>query len=100
MAAPTIQTPITYTTTAVTFVPARDERRALTIQSYAGSVGYMYVAFGKTATAGTAGEWEIAPGAVFNWNGLMPPLQGNVPLQSISIIVTGGSATGAICEFL
>lgn len=60
----------------------------------------MWVAFGQDATAGTNGEWQVTPGATWTWNGLMPPLQGNVPLESINIIVSGGSATGAIIEQL
>jgi hypothetical protein len=60
----------------------------------------MYIAFGQPATAGTNGEMELVAGGEYNWNGLLPPLQGNVPLESINIIVTGGSATGCIVENL
>lgn len=100
MSVPTVQTAITNTAVSKQFAPARTERRALYIRNYVASTGNMYLAFGFTATAGTAGEIEIVPGGEYNWNGLLPPLQGNVPLESINIIVSGGNATGCIVENL
>lgn len=98
MAAPTVHTAITNVTVSTQFVVSRTERRALYIRNYAASVGTMWLAFGQAATAGTNGEMEIVPGGEYNWNGLLPPLQGNVPLESINIIASGGTATGCVVE--
>lgn len=100
MSVPTVQTAITNVAISTLFAPARAERRALYIRNYSASTGTMWIAFGFTATAGTAGEIELVPGGEYNWNGLMPPLQGNVPLESINIIISGGTATGCIVENL
>src|SRR5882672_2323064 len=100
MSVPTVQTAIINAPASLEVVPARIERRALYIRNYSASTGTMWIAFGKDATAGSGGEMELIPSGEYNWNGLLPPLQGNVPLESISIIVSGGTATGCIVENL
>jgi len=97
---PTAQTLIPNSAVSSQITPSRAERRALYIRNYAASVGTMWLAFGATATAGINGEMEIPPGGEYNWNGLLGPLQGTVPLESINIIISGGTATGCVVEFL
>lgn len=87
----------------------KGKRLAIWIQSYSptGTAGAanipIYVAFGTTATQGTAGEWEITAGGVYTWGaqtvfdrfGL--PLSAIVPTEFISIIGQGtGPTVGSI----
>ena len=102
----TTQTPIALTGSAVTVVPAIGAilRQYMAIQNYVASPGTMYVAFGKVATAGTAGEWELPAGATIAWGnpppGVISPsviFAGVAPPQeSVSIINSGGNANGGI----
>lgn len=102
----TIQTAISVSTTAVQVVGGR-ARKGLWIQSYSttdfGSQVSMFVAFGKVATAGNAGELEITAGGLYVFGA-----SGNVltfgelpvcPTEYISIITISGTAVGAITEF-
>lgn len=85
---------------------ANPGRRSLFIQNYAESAVSIYVAFGRSATAGANGELEIPPGQNFSWGGTLaisanPPSTGPTaapacPTESVSVIVASGSATGAV----
>jgi len=63
----------------------------------------MWLAFGNAATAGSNGEMEIVPGGEYSWGGVLTPLasgEAYIPTDSVNIIISGGSATGAVVEYL
>jgi hypothetical protein len=98
------------TGSAVQVAPNDADRRACYIRNYSNSTvnpgqGTMWVAFGVVATAGTNGELEVVPGAEYSFGGDLRPttqtLPGsfrlpNCPLESISVITTGGTAVGCV----
>lgn len=101
----TQQFPITATTTAAIFAAADKNRNSMYIRNYGdptvnpGQVS-MWVAFGKVATVGTAGEMEIVPGAEYSFGpSLLPnnttPLKG-YPQEFVSIITASSTAVGCI----
>ena len=80
----TAQTPIVASNTSIQVLATSAFRRSLFIQNYAESAVSMYIAFGQSATAGTNGELEIAPGQNFSWGGILakpsnPPSTGTGP---------------------
>lgn len=107
----TQQTVIAATTSAATVLAADTTRRFLYIKNYAYQPGtttpqtdVIYIAFGKTATAGTAGEIELVPGGEYIFGGPLPPRISNLPkgfvlpncpTEYISVIATG-TTKGAI----
>jgi hypothetical protein len=103
----TTQTAISASSVASTPVGVNQARRLLYIRNYSSSAATMWVAFGKTATAGTAGELEIIAGGEYLFGGRLPPSVGNLPLgttlipcptESISVITSSSTATGCIME--
>jgi hypothetical protein len=109
----TVQTALNATSTASNPVPYNPDRRFAYIRNYTNSGATMWVLFvpqGSTAvaTAGTNGELEILPGMDYEFGGKLDPttkqLPGsfklpNVPLEGISIITSGGTATGTFMQF-
>lgn len=99
------QTVIHASTVASQIVAAQPARRWLYIRNYSISAETMWVAFGKTATPGNAGERELIPGGEYSWGGPLPPAQRNlphgfplppVPTESISVITAAATAEGCI----
>jgi hypothetical protein len=100
---PAAPTPVTNVSVSTQFAPNRPERLSLYVRNYSGSTGTMWLALGVPATAGTNGEYEIVPGGEYSWTGILTPIEaGNVyiPTDSVNIIISGGSATGAVVEYL
>lgn len=102
---PTTQTAINASSAPAQVLSADPTRRWLYIRNYSASAQTIWVAFGKTATAGTAGEREIIPGGEYSWGGPLPPATQNipggfalppVPTESISVITSSGTATGTV----
>lgn len=110
----TTQTAIAATTTAANAVGQNTARRFLYIKNYANvpssqsaQTGSIYVAFGTTATKGTAGELELVPGAEYIFGGPLPPRVGNLPkgfvlpacpTEAISVLASSGTVYGAVME--
>lgn len=100
-----IQTAINATTGAsVQVLPADPLRRYMAVQIYTNSTGNGFMAFGKLATIGTAGEWQLNIGSVVIWGTVPPPVISTdqtyitpaPPLSSVNIIGGSGNIIGSI----
>lgn len=107
MANSTQQFAINASSASAVVAPADQNRRYALISNYSDSTEIMWVAFGKAATCGTAGELEVLAGysrefgvsRLISANGLVANnetfQQPNCPLESINVICgTRGSPTG------
>lgn len=110
----TTQTAITATGSTGVVRAADPTRRMLFIKCYVNNptnqvaqTGAIYVAFGKAATVGTAGELELIPGSEYVFGGPLPPRVANLPhgmilpncpTESINVISSSGTVYGAILE--
>lgn len=100
---PAVHTAITNVAVTTQISPPRAERLSLYIRNYQASTGTIWVALGQAATAGSNGEIEIVPGGEYTWSGVITPLDSGmayIPTDSVNIIVSGGTATGAVVEYL
>ena len=109
----TTQTVIAATGSNSIPVAQNTTRRQLYIKCYANQpgtttpqTGVMYIAFGKPATLGTAGELELLPGSEYIFGGPLPPRVANLPhgfilpncpTESINVIATM-TMVGAVME--
>ena len=100
---PTQQIPILATTTATTVAPRNENRRFMYLKNYVNKptdqtaqANTIYIAFGVPATPGLNGEYELLPGSEYVWNGVLPPLLGDLPFDYISVCTFTGTAYGAI----
>lgn len=109
----TQQTLLSASAVASNPVPYNPDRRFAYIRNYSASAATIWVLFvpqgsNQVATAGLNGELEILPGMDYEFGGKLDPttkqLPGsfklpNCPLEGISIITSGGTATGAFMQF-
>jgi hypothetical protein len=108
----TTQSLITATSVAATTVALDSTRRMLHIKNYfyqpgttTAQTGVIYVAFGKVATLGTAGELELIPGGEYTYGGPLPPNKQTLPggfilpvcpQEYISVITATGTMYGFV----
>jgi len=109
----TSQSIVSASSTAATVLAPDPNRRYLKIRNYTDSGQTIWIAFGKAATCGTAGEEELLPAYTFEYGvtRLIPPNglnaanetfpQPNCPLEFVSVICgprgnPTGTAVGSI----
>lgn len=100
----TKQTAINATNVDSTVLSQDLTRRYLYLRNYSTSGQTMWIAFGKAATAGTAGELEMVAGGEYVFGGPLPPNVANLPqsfflpvcpTEEVHVITSTGTATGA-----